>query len=284
MNKPEPLQLATVPFDVKVEAVNGQRLNGYSHYHQGIEFLFIHEGKGTVFVHDRRYEIASGQLYFFQPFQYHQVLLNNRMPYRRTVIKFDPVALLPYLQPFSALTQFFNHIWKGNPAEQCAVAPSLSFASLACLQQRLHALSEQEAMESFAAHMASVLETLRSSSSLAPAGPQPLDQPTRYYSEAVMQWLEGHLHEPFRLECLAEALHLSKNHLSRRFKSETGSSIQECLAAKRIRKACHLLCATSLTVDQIALQIGLESPSYFCKLFKDYVGQSPLQYRRSIRP
>jgi AraC family transcriptional regulator of arabinose operon len=49
--------------------------------------------------------------------------------------------------------------------------------------------------------------------------------------------------------------------------------------ARRIERATQLLRVTSLSVKQIAEQVGFESPFYFSLRFKKATGISPSAYR-----
>lgn len=281
MKKLEPLQLTISPFSLRYAANHAQRADGYDHYHQGLELLFIHEGCGTVFTNGRLYEMAAGQLYFFQPFQFHRVFAAANRTYRRTVIKFEPSFLLPYLQPFAALSHFLGDLCKGTAAVHYIELSEHETRLLAALSVLQHQSGMNQAnLDSFAALMTGFLEALRLShgSRLFPSHDH--QQITPYYTEAVIQWIEDHLQEKFQLDELAQSLHLSKNHISRRFKAETGSSIQDCLISRRIRRACQLLHTTSLPIEHIAAEAGFSNSSYFCKLFKRHLGLPPLQYRR----
>ncbi|MNG27780.1 HTH-type transcriptional activator RhaR [compost metagenome] len=53
----------------------------------------------------------------------------------------------------------------------------------------------------------------------------------------------------------------------------------EYLNRVRIEEAAELLGSSALTVAQIAAATGFETTSYFGKVFRRYVGMTPLQYR-----
>ncbi len=97
--------------------------------------------------------------------------------------------------------------------------------------------------------------------------------------EDIIQWIEQHYSEEFRLESLAGELHLSPFYLSRLFNTATGSSITQYITARRIREACLLLQTSSLSISAIGQNVGLSNPSYFNQLFKRATGITPHQYR-----
>lgn len=81
---------------------------------------------------------------------------------------------------------------------------------------------------------------------------------------------------------IAEALHLSPNYLSSLLKSITGQSTQQHLHDRLIGLAKEKLSTTSLTVSEIAYELGFEHLASFSKLFKTKTNLSPLEFRRSF--
>jgi AraC-like DNA-binding protein len=87
------------------------------------------------------------------------------------------------------------------------------------------------------------------------------------------------LSEPVNRKKLAEFVHMSPPHLARIFHSETGMTPLEYLTKIRIERAKTLLTKSSLSVTQIALNVGYESISHFSQLFHKATGLAPLKYR-----
>ncbi len=81
---------------------------------------------------------------------------------------------------------------------------------------------------------------------------------------------------------LAEQLHVSAGYLSDTLKSLTGQSTQQHIHDKVIEKAKEILSTTSLSVSEIAYQLGFEYPQSFNKLFKQKTNVSPLEFRQSF--
>ncbi len=79
---------------------------------------------------------------------------------------------------------------------------------------------------------------------------------------------------------VAAAVHLSEPHLGRLFKAVTGKTVLERLTEIRIGQAKALLLESTLSVTQIALDVGISSFSHFSKTFKSDSGLSPSDYRR----
>jgi AraC family transcriptional activator of pobA len=81
---------------------------------------------------------------------------------------------------------------------------------------------------------------------------------------------------------LAETLNLSPSYLSDMLRSLTGQNAQQHIHNKLIEKAKERLSTTSLSVSEIAYELGFEHPQSFSKLFKTKTNLSPLEFRRSF--
>jgi AraC family transcriptional regulator, transcriptional activator of pobA len=81
---------------------------------------------------------------------------------------------------------------------------------------------------------------------------------------------------------IAGALNVSPNYLSALLKVLTGQSTQQHIHDKLIEKAKEKLSTTSLSVSEIAYELGFEHPQSFSKLFKTKTSLSPLAFRHSF--
>jgi AraC family transcriptional activator of pobA len=83
------------------------------------------------------------------------------------------------------------------------------------------------------------------------------------------------------VQFISEQLHLSPNYLSDMLRSLTGQNTQQHIHNHLIEKAKEILTSTSLSVSEIAYQLGFEYPQSFNKLFKSKTNLSPLAFRKS---
>lgn len=81
---------------------------------------------------------------------------------------------------------------------------------------------------------------------------------------------------------LSEKLHISPSYLSDILRALTGQNAQQHIHQKLIEKAKEKLSTTSLSVSEIAYELGFEHPQSFSKLFKTKTNQSPLEFKRSF--
>lgn len=86
------------------------------------------------------------------------------------------------------------------------------------------------------------------------------------------------------VKSIAEDLHVSHSHLSRKFKEETGRTMISYITEQRIKYAETLLKTTSLTATQIAYMAGFNEYTYFLMTFKQKNGMTTAEYRNSHTP
>jgi LacI family transcriptional regulator len=79
------------------------------------------------------------------------------------------------------------------------------------------------------------------------------------------------------------AIPVSRSVLQRRFRQETGRSIQEEIIRTRMNRARQLLAETELPLVEVAERAGFNHQEYLGATFKAQLGKTPLEYRREAR-
>lgn len=99
----------------------------------------------------------------------------------------------------------------------------------------------------------------------------------------ALSYIRLHYAERITLDQLAELEHISTSYLSRRFKQRTGKSVIAYINAFRIERSKQYLMASALDVNEIAYQVGFDSPKYFHRVFKTLTGESPASFRKRYK-
>ncbi|SDH35589.1 Helix-turn-helix domain-containing protein [Dyadobacter soli] len=84
------------------------------------------------------------------------------------------------------------------------------------------------------------------------------------------------------VQYVASELNISVKYLGSLLKQLTGQSTQQHIHEKLIDKAKEKLSTTSLSISEIAYELGFEHSQSFSKLFKTKTSQSPLEFRASF--
>ena len=99
---------------------------------------------------------------------------------------------------------------------------------------------------------------------------------------AVLAIIKENYGDPnMTLESIADSFYMSKSRLSRLFRQVTGETFSEHLRKVRMAGACALLADTDMSVEEIMKSCGMRDASTFYKLFGEYIGMTPKQYRKT---
>jgi two-component system, response regulator YesN len=98
-----------------------------------------------------------------------------------------------------------------------------------------------------------------------------------------VQWyMDNHYVDNIRLETIALQFFVSKEHLSRTFKQEIGSTVMDYIIMKRMEKAKELLQDPNVQIKTVAEAVGYTDLNYFFRIFKKVTGVTPSQMRQDI--
>lgn len=104
----------------------------------------------------------------------------------------------------------------------------------------------------------------------------------RRVSDAT-DYLLSRYDEPITLQQLADVACLAKFHFLRMFVAVHDLTPMEYLRCKRVAAASRLLKAEQVSLSRVARQVGVADRSTLLRLFIDYRGTTPDQYRRGLR-
>ena len=98
-----------------------------------------------------------------------------------------------------------------------------------------------------------------------------------------ISYMKRNINAILSLKTLTEEIHLSKSHLTDKFKEETGYTPIDYFIRLKIQRACTLLDTTEMNIQEVAADIGYSDPYYFSRVFKRIMSIPPLQYRNKLK-
>lgn len=255
------------------------------HSHRGIEILYIHQGKGTMVVNHRKYDIASGMLCIFQPYQLHHLVLDysDNVPFERSIAVFEPAVFEAYFEQWPSLKAFYDYLYRSKLSAPCIYGlddPAELIQAFRSMERKLATMRKEDQMEQISLFLIGLFRALHDIWQDREGQSRPQEPRKTHQAEHILRWIESHYSEPLSLDAMSKELHLSPYHLSHLFKESIGVSITEYLSARRIHQAAMLLTTTNKPIALIAEEIGITNSSYFCSFFKSSMGITPLQYRK----
>ncbi len=242
------------------------------------EFLFLRSGSGSRTDGLNRYEIGPGRVYLTAPGQI--VSSEGCSP--------DATGFYCFFYGDVVLTALQNGRFLDElPFFQAGNSPVLNLTTdiLPILENLLNQL-EAEFLNPGPDHAAltsalfqAVLVYLRrchaSEGSSAPSNAAALL--TARFKDAVA-------HQVLALRSVsdyADQLAVTPNHLNRCVRDTTGRTASDLITEMLLLEAKVRLRQTTLSVSEIAAQLGFEDGSYFSRVFRKRVGIPPLDYRQS---
>jgi len=95
----------------------------------------------------------------------------------------------------------------------------------------------------------------------------------------VYSYVQKNISVSIRSEDIADALYMSRSHLSTTFKKTTGINLNDYIHIIKLSEAKHLLTYSDKSILQISNYLGYSSQSYFCNIFKKYTGLTPKEFQ-----
>ena len=236
---------------------------GYEkHHHSVMEFYFLTEGSCSFIIENRLYEVEAGDLVYIPKGVAHETTYSS--VHSRMLINCNE----DFLQnaPLPEFSVFRNK----------NVSPEIERVFLEIKAE--YSLNDRFSEALICGFMAKLLALTARSENLH----QNKTNVSKYI-ESALEYIQNNFCGEITLTELAERFGVTKEHLSRVFKKETGLNFSEYLTRLRLSKAEELLCYSNETVSQIAFAIGFNDSNYFSDKFKKIYGVSPLKFRKINR-
>ncbi|MEF3307158.1 helix-turn-helix transcriptional regulator [Paenibacillus sp. GYB003] len=257
---------------------NGTSMKFHSHTH--FELYYFHGGKANYLIGDKIFVLSPGDLILMHGMTLHCPNVDTSVPYRRTIVHFDPAFIKPFteapfainvLQPFYEMKNVRLHLEGTARIEVEAMLEKMCRLSF-----EDGALSRDRLIVAFLDLMLLVYERCQSSDA-PPVFPSDKER----HAQNIIDFVEEHYHEDLHLEQLEERLHLNKYYLSKLFKEVTGATIFDYVYHRRINQSkIHFVLDRDMSVTDVCYKVGFKHPSHFTRMFKSRVGCTPEQFRK----
>ncbi len=262
-------------FGIYVHQRSGKSSMLEMHDHSYYEIYFLQKGEREYFIGDRFYKVTEGDTVLIPPNILHRTVGGMA---HRTLVHIDKAYLARY---FSAEMVDSLSCLSGvsvlRPSEENASRLASIFQSLlSCYDRNLaEGGGERTLLAGY------VFELLFLFSDKARMG-KPQEQPFGRM-EQIVRYIHKNYAAVHSIGELADAFFLSKYHLCHLFKRHLGLSIVAYINMIRVRAACRALAAGERNITELAMSVGFNSSAYFCKVFKEQMKQTPLEYQKKRR-
>ena len=264
---------------VSMTEQSGHKMS-YMHYHDFYEIYIQNQSYREHLVNNTFYRLNPGDILLLKPSVLHQSLSANA--HVRTVIYFSPHYLQQYYSTdlIRQLLQIFDYEYL-----------TLTSENYYAVMQVIREMRKTSNDDPYNLHFAKLAEILMLFSKNLHEHPPVhsnaniLD--TQHLQDPQVSPLIAYVHNNYlnltNIEEIASTFYITPSHLCRTFKKLTGCTIVQYINLLKIQRACTLLHDTDLNITQIATSCGFNSAMYFCRIFKQLVKLTPVQYRTFSR-
>lgn len=242
------------------------------HYHNEFELLLATTGTLLVQTENESFYLSESHGIFINANQLHSITSVDNGKHSFIAIVFDPKLLA---SPGDLLfTKYFYPILCGKlkiksilPAEVCQIINELNL----CYQFGTLGFEIEIKQQ--------LLGVFRLLIQRATTVKQSDTSTQSIWVKEVLDYIEQNFQNPITLQDLSAHVHISREYLCRIFSQFSQMTPITYLNQYRICKSMELLLETNKTITEIAGLCGFNHCSYFNKLFLQYVGCTPMEYR-----
>lgn len=242
------------------------------HYHEFCKLLLLVSGRGGYVVDSQRYLLQPGDVVLIGSRSAHRPELEEDSAYERIIIYIAPEFLQQSSTADCDLLSLFSgrngHVLRLRETERKKV-----FALAQALEKELSGADFGREILSNGALLRLLVEIGRSQRQEGSLNPSPVT-PNDPRVVEWMQHLDRHLAEDLNMDELAERFFISKFHMMRLFRAETGFTIHTYLLQRRLLAARQLI-ERGMLATEACYRSGFRSYSSFTRAYSKHFGSTP---------
>ena len=237
-----------------------------AHFHSGLEIIFALKEPITLTVNGSDHLVKEGSVGVVLPEEVHSYHTPEGIDNEGKVILLGQRLLGEYAKKLSGkrLTEPVIPLSALHPDCETAVSTLISAANEDVLLQKTYA----------ALFLCRFIQAADFDSA---------DSPSDTLLLPLVRYMGDHYRESIGLGDAAEALYVSKYHLSRIFSRVMKMNFNDYLNSLRVNAAIGLLDSTDLPVTKIAYEVGFGNVRTFNHAFLKHTGSTPAAFRRGKR-
>ena len=242
------------------------------HYHEFCKVLLLVSGRGGYVVDSQRYLLQSGDIVLIGSRSVHRPELETGTPYERIIIYISPEFLQQQSTPDCDLLSCFSgshgHVLRVKENQRKKL-----FALAGALEQDLSGEDYGRVILCSGALLRLLVEIGRNLRQADSQHPSPVEPKNDRILE-LLRYIDEHLTEDLDIDALAEEFYISKYHMMRLFRRETGSTIHTYLCQRRLLLARELI-DRGMRATEACYRSGFRSYSSFTRAYGKHFGTTP---------
>lgn len=242
------------------------------HYHEFCKILLLFSGSGSYYVDGQRYLLQSGDIILLGSRSIHKPEMDAGVPYERIIIYVDP----EFLQRNSTADCDLLSVFSGEKGHVLRLPENQRkklFQLASSLEEDLKG-SEfgQDILSSTGLlRLMVALGRARQRQDTADSGPV---MPRSDRICQILRYIDTHLTEDIDVDEIASHFFVSRYHMMRQFREETGTTIHLYLTQKRLMLARSLI-EGGMRATEACYRSGFRSYSSFTRACAKHFGATP---------
>ena len=244
-----------------------------AHIHAHYEFLWLIAGDASYIIDSEIYQLHPGDIVITPPDKLHTISFNSTSEYRRFFIQLSPRMLsrMPGRLVKNITSLDGGGIIPPSTAEACGL-----YGYYDRLAEILKDTTKHSEHDKYLAELIAQEFALAVNKAMKKPG-QTEDSFDDPVIAKVKAYLDSNYTREIRLDEMAKSFYMSKFYLCHRFKDETGITINDYIALKRIA-AVRELKNREKGIGDIYRRCGFNDYSSFYRVIKKYTGMKPSEF------
>ena len=242
------------------------------HYHEFCKLLMLRSGSGGYMVEGQRYSLEAGDIVLIGSQCVHRPEFDGGGPCERIIIYIAPEFLRRQSGGGCDLNTVFSgaggHVLRPGEKQRRQL-----FGLAARLERELSEEGYGHVILGNVLLLQLLVEIGRSQRSASAALPSPV-QPGNSRVQDILRYIDANLADDITIDQLSEQFYISKYHMMRLFRRETGQSIHSYLSDRRLLHARGLI-AAGLSATESCFRSGFRSYSSFTRAYARRFGTTP---------
>lgn len=266
------MKYTTIPFATYAGVYKGedihQNIDRLAHQHREIEILSVLKGKAKMHIESECFCVCEGDVVIIPPYFMHRATILEATDFMHYCLCFDlnliydkelgtglengEITFSPFVVRDEELSRCVKNAYEANEAQKDG--------------WELEVIGNMTLFLGKAKADGIISGNIKAKND---------------FCHQVFKYIDENYKENITSAVAAEELYMNINYFCRKFKMHFGHCFTDYLCMHRIEKSKVLLRGSQLPISEIASRVGFNSFSYYSKMFREYVGMTPSEYRRA---
>ena len=250
------------------------------HWQENAEILWIQKGELFLKIQEKNYIGKAGDIIYINPRELHG--MQSQTPDCTYLAFIFPLSWFQFAQMDEAAEMYLNPLAEGN-VQVITQLPSPVAGQAGDIFREIYA-DYYDSCGNWLMIKANLLRFYAClfQNNLIIYRQQEDSAQVRLLLE-IAQYMQTHYKEKLSLKELGQVFHMSPKYFSVFFQKHFSRNLTDYLTSIRIEAAKKLLVESDADMELISQQAGFSSSSYFIRIFREYLGLTPGQYRKKYK-